>query len=216
MGFFGKKETGEAKKEAIPTLPELPKLPLFTSSEEKTESLPQLPDFPRNALGDRFSRDTIKKAINGKKEEEGEDLEDDFSTEKMQMTQEFPQKQIRYSLPEKETKNESFERIEEIEKKMREYTSPRSLIGSQIPEGFEDAGKRIKEAEPIFVRIDRFEESRKIFQKTKEQIFEIEKALGKIKSIKQEEDKELASWEQEILNIKEKISKVERDLFSKI
>jgi hypothetical protein len=217
MGFFNKKEKEGDKKETIPGLPELPKLPSFMNFEDKAGGLPQLPDFPRNALGDKSSRDIIKKAIDGKKEEdEGDAFEDDSSMEKMQMIQEFPPKQMKYSVPEKKMRSELSEEFEEPERKIQNYGLQRNSMSSQTPEGFEEARRKLKETEPIFVRIDKFEESRKIFQKTKEQILDIERALDKMKAINQEEDKELSSWEQEILNIKDKISKIEKDIFSKI
>ena len=72
MGFFSKKEKEENRKEAIPSpsLPDLPTLPSIPNFEEQTEELPQLPNFPKTALGEKFSQDVIKKAVNGKKEEQ--------------------------------------------------------------------------------------------------------------------------------------------------
>lgn len=191
MGLFSKKE--EEKKESVPALPELPKLPSLPRMEIQEEILPQLPSFPKNNIGEKLSQNTIKEAVRGEKEEEIEvPEEDDFSYRENQMIRRTPRKEP------------------------AQYTMPLKLsVRKEIPEGFEDAGKKIMELEPIFVRIDRFEESRRIFEKTKEQISSIERALNKIKAIKQEEDKELSQWEQEILNIKDKISKVERDIFSK-
>ena len=218
MGFFSKKEKEENRKEAIPSpsLPDLPTLPSIPNFEEQTEELPQLPNFPKTALGEKFSQDVIKKAVNGKKEERREISEDDFSKEKGQMILESPQKKPQYEPPRKFIRREIPDEFEESERKNQNYGIQNKIINREIPEGFEEAGRKIKESEPIFVRIDKFEESRKIFEKTKEQIFEIEKALNEIKSVKQEEDKELASWEQEIMSIKDKISKVEKDIFSKV
>jgi len=215
MGFFSKKE--EKEKDSIPGIPDLPPLPAVHDLEEQSEELPKLPSFPKNDLGEKFSQDTIKKAINGKKEGEEEILtEDDSAKENWQMIRESPKTSFSYPEPD-ESLNEKFsEGLEDIKRKIPDYKYSRRMLGKGIPEGFEEAGRRIREAEPIFVRIDKFEESRKILEKTKSQIFEIEKVLSRIKLVKQEEDRELIFWEQEISNIKDKISNVEEDLFSKL
>lgn len=69
---------------------------------------------------------------------------------------------------------------------------------------------------PVFIRIDKFEESLRIFEETKEKIFDIEKLLSEIKHLKEKEGIELSDWSAEIHTIKNQIEKVERDIFSKI
>src|SRR3989344_8191665 len=66
MGLFKKKEIKKEFRELpeLPRLPELPKLP-----EEFETTLPQLPRYPKNSLNNKFSQNTIKDAISGKKEE---------------------------------------------------------------------------------------------------------------------------------------------------
>ncbi|MFH1365261.1 MAG: hypothetical protein ABIH28_01610 [archaeon] len=214
MGLFGKKEKDESRGGSIPTLPDLPTLPSFSDMEEPKGELPPLPSFPKNLIGEKFSQDTIKKAVNGEKEERRKISEDDFAGNR-QMIQESPQKEIQSGRFGKYARRETVDEFEETERRMPTYEPQKKLTKKEIPEGFEEAGRRISEIEPVFVRIDKFEESRRIFEKTKEQISNIERALSKIKAIKQEEDRELSSWEQEITNIKDKISKVERDIFSK-
>lgn len=75
---------------------------------------------------------------------------------------------------------------------------------------------RTESKKPIFIRIDKFEESLKIFEEAKEKIFGMERYLSEIKKIKEMEDKELSEWEMEIQNIKNQIEKIERDVFSKV
>lgn len=171
----------------IPELPELPKLPELPSSYSRTkELLPQLPSIPSNELGNRFSQNMIKEAVAGEREEEEE-----VDEEESQM---IPSP-LRRPLT-------------------RELTSEKR-VRKEIPEDFQEASKRIKE-EPIFIRIDKFEESLKIFEKTKDRIIEIEKMLNDIRRIKEEEEKELEIWEQEIQNLKNQIERVDEDIFSKI
>ena len=156
MGWFKKKQKKDEKKE-IHSLPELPKLPEFPQERRKEiEPIHQLPSFPNDSLGKKFSQNTIKKAITGKKEGEEVFGADDFAQEdemqrmprplKRQLTKEYPSK--------------------------------------KIPKEFEEAAKRVKETEPIFIRIDKFEESLHLLDKTKNQILEIEKMLKDIKRIK--------------------------------
>lgn len=70
--------------------------------------------------------------------------------------------------------------------------------------------------EPVFIRIDKFEEARGVFNETRRKISEIEATLEEMKGIKEKEDKELQSWESEVKSMKDKIEKVDRDIFSKV
>ncbi|MCK5605767.1 hypothetical protein KAR91_27980, partial [Candidatus Pacearchaeota archaeon] len=83
------------------------------------------------------------------------------------------------------------------------------------PDVFEQ-NRHIATNEPVFIRIDKFEEALKIFRQTKEKAEEIEKMLYDIKKIKEEEDKELNFWENEAQAIKEQIEKIDSKLFSKL
>jgi hypothetical protein len=90
-----------------------------------------------------------------------------------------------------------------------------------VPE-FQENPERIKKfmekekGEPLFVRIDKFEESLRIINKVKDTIEEIELALEDVKKIKEDEKRELDSWEDELKKTKDLISKIDKDLFSKI
>jgi len=103
------------------------------------------------------------------------------------------------------------ESFDETEKKM-------------MPEPLKDLTKslhrnlktEIKTIEPVFVRIDKFEEGLKIFEKTKAKISEIEKLLEEMKKINEKEEKELQSWEKEIQIMKRNFEKINQDIFSKI
>ena len=86
----------------------------------------------------------------------------------------------------------------------------------EIPKEFKEAVKKVKSAEPVFIRIDKFEESLKIFNEIKEKILEIEKMLNEINKIKGDEEKELEMWESEIRTMKIQIENVDKDIFSKI
>jgi len=196
MGWFNKKE--KEKKEEVPSLPELPKLPTFPDikSEDQEELLPKLPTFPNNSLGQEFSQNTIKDAIKGKKGDAPFPSTNNFLEEKEE------------PLKKPLTKEGSFsEQIHhEIPKEPTYEQTSKQLATEEIP-------KRI---EPLFIRIDKFEESSKIFEKLKKQTIEIEKMLKDIKELKTEEEKELILWENKIQTTKQQIEKVDQDIFSKI
>lgn len=186
MGLFNKKKKKEEKKE-VPSLPELPKLPELPSlsNEKNLEPIHQLPSFPNDSLGEKFSQNTIKKAITGKKGGES-----------------------------------ALEMDDDSEEELEEHGMSRGHLNKQtrreIPENFESAIRKVKETEPIFIRIDKFEESLNLIEKTKKQILEVEKMLKDIKKIKEDEEEELEVWEREIQTAKEQIGKVDEDIFSKI
>src|SRR5690606_21643986 len=60
----------------------------------------------------------------------------------------------------------------------------------------------MKETGPVFIRIDKFEEALKVFKETKEKIGEIEKLLEETRELKEKEERELSSWEEEIQGMK--------------
>lgn len=192
MGWFSNDKKEEAKKlpsrpiQELPTLPELPKLPELPSLPDTDEKEPihQLPSFPNNPLGEKFSQDTIKDAVTGKKEGDEEGADESDNDEQM-----IPAPPIHNMTSEPSPYN-----------KPNQYRIK----------------SRTEEAEPIFVRIDKFEESLDIFQKTKEKISDIDEMLREIKKIKEEEEEQLNAWEKEIQKVKEQIGKIDQELFSKL
>ena len=190
MGLFGKNKK-EVKKEVIPSLPDLPKLPDFPSLEKEEKIRYGLPSFPSNSLGARFSQDTIKGAISGSEDEFEEEYEMSKSPIKKVMTREIRDQPLKI-----------FEK--EISKKPYEKNARRIFESGTSTE------------EPIFVRIDKFEESLKIFSNIKKKLLEIEKTLEEMRKVREKEDLELREWENEIRLMKGHIEKVDRDIFSKI
>lgn len=96
------------------------------------------------------------------------------------------------------------ESLDEIEKKMMPKPLDRNLK------------TKVTTLEPVFVRIDKFEEGLKIFERTKVKISEIGKLLEEMKKINENEEKELQSWEKEIQIMKKNFEKINQDIFSKI
>jgi hypothetical protein len=101
--------------------------------------------------------------------------------------------------------------------RMRMMEEPlRAPLTKEIPERFKGTSKKVKKQGPVFIRIDKFEESLQIFEETKRKISEMEKILTEIKEIKDEEEKELNSWENEIQQVKKQIEKVDQEIFSRL
>ncbi len=191
MGLFGKNKKGE-KREEKPSLAQLPRLPELDSSNQN--KMHKLPSFPSNSVGNKFSQDSIKHAVTGKRGEEEAFYADDFDSDNERMMHEPLRKPMVKELD------------EEIE--AEKITSP-EIASSKI--------RHIKSStEPIFIRVDKFEDAIKIFDKAKKQITDIEHILSEINQIKEKEEKELQEWIKNIKSIKTKIEKVDRDIFSKI
>jgi hypothetical protein len=186
MGLFGNKEK---KSEAeIPALPRLPRLPDFPMEPMEDRMIHQLPSFPSNSIGKRFSQDSIKDAVSGEK---ADFYADDFSDGGRRMMREPLRKPL----------------TEEVEDEIEE----------EFPERMEKPRETFRqELEPVFVRIDRFEEGLKLFETIKNQISGIEKVLEETKRLKEKEGAELLSWENELKKMKGEIEKIGRDIFSKI
>ena len=111
----------------------------------------------------------------------------------------------------------------EADEFVKEQMMPKPLkIKPEFPSKIEkisplrDLEVKTRSRKPVFIRIDKFEESLNIFKQTKEKISEMEKLLGEIKQLKEKEEKELSDWEAEIQTIKNQTEKVEKDIFSKI
>ncbi len=187
MVWFNKNKKEEIKEpEEIPSLPQLPKLPDLPSGNIQFK--PNiLPRFPSNSLGNRFSENTIKDAISGEKD--GEEETDE--SEEIQTMPRFPKGPLTRETPDEEFEEEPMPR--------------REFMG----------GPRQK-MEPMFVRLDKFEENLEIFEKIKKQLGGVEGLLENIKQIKEEESKELESWQAKLQTTKNQIDKIDRDIFSKI
>jgi hypothetical protein len=199
MGLFSKDKKEEKEILRLPELPKLPELPEFSKMNDN-RGLSPLPSFPKNSFGEKFSQNVIKDVVSGEKESDEEVNADEFSynKENMQMTL----KPTKKGFMSKETDFGGGNEYRQFQKFER-----RTL---ETPSGY---GRK---DEPIFVRLDKFEESLKIFEKIRNQILEIEGILHEIKNVKEHEEKELQFWEQEIQNIKKQIEKVDQDIFSRV
>jgi len=72
------------------------------------------------------------------------------------------------------------------------------------------------QAEPIFVRIDKFQAAQKEFENIKKQIKNIETILKKVKETRLKEEAEISNWSGELEKIKAQLSEIDSDIFNKI
>lgn len=186
MGFFTKKKEEKEEKPSLPDLPKLPEIEEFGSEEDR--KIHKLPSLPHNSLGTKFSQETIKGAVTGEKEDDLADADEpEFEEDEMRMTQEPLRQPMTSEIDE-----------DELPPVKRSPMATRDT------------------SEPIFVRIDLFEEALTVFNEAKKKVADIEKDLNDIKRVREKEDAELREWENEVKSMKDQIEKVEKNVFSKI
>lgn len=173
-----------------------------TDTDLKLPELPRLPELPTMRDSEVYSERSIHQLP---------------SFPSSSLGNKFSQNNIKEAITGRKEDEEVYDADEFApNKEMQRMLKPLTKELQKMPKEFEDATSRIKSTEPVFIRIDKFEESLRIFEKTKEQISEIEKMLREIKQEKEKEDEELISWENEIQSLKKQIEKVDKDVFSKV
>lgn len=97
-------------------------------------------------------------------------------------------------------------------------SSPRTLeLPEQtIPRPRLPVLKQIKQEQPVFVRIDKYQEAIRALSEIKAQLSQIESYLREVKSLKQKEETELSSWEQDLESIKSRLNNIDQSVFSKL
>lgn len=169
-----------------------------SSSFSELPPLPELPDFP--PMHD--DKDSINQLPILPESELGEKFSQDIIKEAVTGKKE----DIDSDADESEISNE-FPRMPESFKRS---------FAKEAPIGFREAAKKVKQIEPVFVRLDKFEKAIHTFEQAQEKINEIEHTIQEIKKLKEKEEIELEEWENEIQNIKQQIEKIDSEIFSKI
>ena len=195
MGLFSKKEPVPE----IPTAPSLPELPTIPRKiEEQKKELPELPSFPLNSKNKNLNQEIVKSAVSDSSERKENDT----------MIPEVP----RFNGEVEMNSDESFSSpklefpIPNIPKEEPTTTLTQPSVSMQSS----------MSADPIFVRIDKFQESQKNFDNIKDMVGEIESVLNKIKDVKAKEESELKGWTDDVEKIKTKLSQIDSDIFSQI
>lgn len=184
------------------------KMSLFGKKEEqKEEEIPTLPDLPQLPELPRLKENNSEKNFL---------LPQLPSIPSSSFGEKFSRSAIKEAVTGRERGEE--EDADDFRKGMMQKPHVREIPADfkiqKTIDRFHEA-RRIPE-EPIFIRIDKFEEALKTFEKIKIKLEEIEKMLQDTKRIKEEEEKELVYWEKEMQEIKDQISKVDSNVFSKL
>jgi len=200
MGLFKSSEK-KGGKSILPKLPELPSLGSFEESGGESSEIHVLPSFPTNPLGEKFSQDTIKNAVLG--EDNPGDYPEISLPEKPALLKSIIPSEDKTQIGAIPS-NQIVPQLEELQRPIEKTGSPKHVEDKSFLPG------------PIFVRIDKFEDSLKILESSKKKIKEMEDLLRETRALKQKEEEELSSWEAEIDQLKKQLEKVDRDIFAKI
>lgn len=186
--WFRKKEPDKKQNfSESPSLPELPELP----QNIEIPSLPIPITETKNSLPALPSFPSSETADRISQEV----TKSSFERQPKPYTRELsPSGQVAWT-PEKKDM-----RIKEVERKRVVEVSPRLN----------------DKAEPVFVRIDKFQNAVGNFNEIKKQLSEIENYLSDIRDVRAKEEHELGNWEKEILELKGKLEIIEKTIFSKL
>ena len=81
------------------------------------------------------------------------------------------------------------------------------------PEIVSSPARGVKKGDgPIYIRLDKFQMTQQALGEIREKIVEVEKVLGKIKEIKEKEERELEEWERELGIMKSRIDGVDNSI----
>jgi len=198
MAWFKKKKEQETQEE-IPKLPGLPEpvkfsLPTLPEpiSNETQKDLPELPTLPELKTETNFNPNIIKQEIMAPKKEMQKSQFNNINPSSIKTSN-----QPTYHQPPNYP---------------QQIKSQKAITSLKI----NPPKSRIKEAEPIYVRLDKFEASLESFEEIKRKITEIEEILRKTKEVKQKEEQELEEWEREIQIIKSRITAIDKTIFNKL
>ncbi|MBI2047243.1 hypothetical protein HYT26_03720 [Candidatus Pacearchaeota archaeon] len=190
MGLFRKKEEKRnlSMLPELPPLPELPTMPGLSSIQPLSVSREEneVNNLPSFPRSPSAERFS-QAAIKQAVSEQGEELQ--LPSEDEAGIQPFPQS-LQVKLPK---------------------DGPRTFeIAEFKPE------KSTLKAEPLFVRIDKFESAMNNFGEIKKKIGEIDRLLRDIKEVRNKEEAELTGWEREIETIKSRLDSIDKEIFEKV
>jgi len=196
MGLFSKKKSDE-KILRVPE--ELPKLPDLSDVDRLVSQ--KLPTLPTDKFGERFSRNNIKQAVSGEKEDNDE--ESSFRDFKKKFEKEGDS-----SL----TEEEDSKGLGGFHSQVKVKEASANVAPNFVSEERTNAPKE----GPIFIHIEEFNEAIRKFKSTRKDLLEVEEVLSKIKEIRVEEAEELKKWEEKIKRTKEQIEVINKNIFSKV
>ncbi len=151
---------------------------------EDKEEIHGLPSFPDSPMNKGFSQSAIKSAV----EEDDKNLPE--------LPEWAPEKRVNLSSPVKSTKT--------IE--MEEWKPQRIEFSENVQ-------NTVPQKKYLFVKLEKFKESRESLTKISEKLNQMDELLRMIKEVKSKEDAEITEWEKDIENIKARISFINKEIF---
>ncbi|RMD67201.1 hypothetical protein D6817_02225 [Candidatus Pacearchaeota archaeon] len=212
--FFGKK-----RGDKLPDLPppESSGSMFFPPNKEgiDTHSTNKLPSFPEGPSEDKFSEAAIKDAVSSDKlgeppsfsasePSDSNSLAGAVNVQSPAAPTEF-QSRFKVSNPEFPTaaqipmERKSFVMEHEPEEEKEEI----------------DLSVKPSQGSDIFVKIDKFYSAKKTLKEARERLDEIDELIKRIREVKAKEDKELATWEKNLLHVKSRLKSIEEGIFEK-
>lgn len=233
MGLFGKKE-----ERKLPDLPTPREAGLSFGLESESHALPTFPDSPSH---NKFSEAMIKDAVGSRqmpeipsipapiglppvqKENKDEkkikvvevdewqpssemDHEEDSHEEDKSSERRFMPPPERKPMRPEHVYSKSQDRIPRVQDRIKSPMIPPMKSHSQ-----NEIGKK-----EVFVRIDRYYTARKAMSEIAAKLEEVDDMVRKIREVKLREEQEIAAWERDIMNAKERIQEVNANLFDKL
>ena len=211
------------KKEEIPIIPPIPPIPPIENFNlevgKKSSGLPTLTGDARNET----NRDAIKSAIEDTPEEKNGDaigpangptnFEESVSLPIIPVIVKYPKE----DLPKLDFQKEDSSDSEIPEFKKSTPIPPKPILINQFGPS-EEMEKVIKKDvnESIFVRIDKFNSAKRDIKEIERDLKRIEEVLEEINEIKVKEDEEVNSLSKNLEEIKERLSKIDTEIFNRI
>ena len=75
---------------------------------------------------------------------------------------------------------------------------------------------QIRSSEPLFVRIDKFQDAKKNLEEIEKKLRDMEAILVKIGETNEREEKEVAGWKEDMRTIKSHLEEIDSNVFNKI
>jgi len=226
MGLFNKKKKVEQQPPQLPALPEVLPSSLLPQNEipDVPPGLPQietnsLPDLPEPATQNQ-NNFSYENAYPQNATEEIPNIPAQSVPETQKTTPIDSEKPMAKSIELKKHPGVPIRKIRvvEMDENNLHYHKdmPNESRLSKSRSSFKPSPSAVKEAEPVFIRLDKFQTTIEIFEEIKNKVEEIEGLLIKTKETKQKEEQELMDWEKEIQVIKSRIDSIDRNILNKL
>jgi hypothetical protein len=212
MGWFSKEE----KVPEIPPAPQLPSIPVPPISEKKeSPELPELPSFPAGKKNEALNNEIVKSAVSDAPEDNEVVVdmpsEDGVHNDNQESAiPPVPPKQIPQLPP-----TQSSTPVPPVTNPPIPQQTPEKRTLELSP-AIQHQAPKTKQIEPVFVRIDKFQEAQKDFDKIQKDVQEIESTLRKVKDIKADEEAQLSAWTKDLEKIKSRLSEIDINIFNKL